>query len=431
MGNVGEVGDTLQWTNPLEEEMVSRDKYGAIAELATQGVPRKAIARALDIDPKTVRKYLREGKWEPYSRRQTAAGMLASHEEWIQARAPEVNYSAQVIFQELKPRGYAGSYETVKRFVRPLRDRHREDALATVRFETEPGQQAQVDWGTSAVWLGEECKRIHFFVMTLGYSRRLFARAYESEKLPCLIAGHEAAFAWFGGCTRELLYDNPKTMVIEREEESKRVILNAVFADFADHYGIRPRFCQPYRARTKGKVESGVKYVKRNFLAGRRFEDLEHLNRELERWIVEVADVRVHGTTKEPPIERFRQESLRDVSFVPPYRLETIVKRKVPHDFRVSFQANRYSVPWRYVGHTVEVWQQGEEIRLIADGLTIARHVRLSGRHQQSIDPAHEEGLFRIHAKAAATTPPRHDPRWEEPEVAVRDLAIYDLVAGL
>ena len=303
MGNVNEVGDTLQWTNPLEQEMVNRDEYGGIAALAAQGVPRKAIARALGIDPKTVRKYLRDGEWKPYTRRQAAEGLLAAHEEWIGARAPEVGYSAQVIFQELKPKGYAGSYETVKRFIRPLRDRHREDALATIRFETEPGQQAQVDWGTSAVWLGEEQRRIHFFAMTLGYSRRLFARAYESEKLPCLIAGHEAAFAWFGGCTRELLYDNPRTMVIGREEDGKRVILNAVFEDFADHYGIQPRFCQPYRARTKGKIESGVKYVKRNFLAGRRFEDLEHLNQELERWMVEVADVRIHGTTKERPID--------------------------------------------------------------------------------------------------------------------------------
>lgn len=431
MGRIDEVTDTLQWFEPLEEDMVSRDKYGAIVELAAQGVSRKAIARALAIDPKTVRKYLREGEWKPYARRSAGPGLLAAHEDWIRARAPEVDYSAQVMFQELQAKGYAGSYQTVRRFVQPLRQRHEADALATIRFETEPGQQAQVDWGSSWVWLGEERRRIRFFAMTLGYSRRLFARAYESEKLPCLIAGHEAAFAWFGGCTRELLYDNPKTMVIGREEDGRRVILNAVFQDFADHYGIRPRFCQPYRARTKGKVESAVKYVKRNFLAGRRFVDLEHLNRELERWIVEVADVRLHGTTQERPIDRFPAESLRPVTCVPPYRLETIATRKVPLDFRVSYQTNRYSVPWRYVGRTVEIWRQGEGIRIVCDGLTIARHPRLTGRHQQSVDPAHEEGLFRIHDKAAATTPPRHDPRWQEPDVAVRDLSIYDAVAGL
>ena len=180
--------------------------------------------------------------------------------------------------------------------------------LATVRFETAPGEQAQVDYGQLKVWIGEQAETVHLFVFTLGDSRRLFTRGYRNERLATLLDGHERAFRFKGDVTLNCLYDNPRTLVLGRSEH--KVLWHPLFDDFARYYGFTPRACQPYRARTKGKVESGVGYVKHNALAGRRFHSWEELNGWLERWSAEVADLRVHGTTHERPIDRFAHERL-------------------------------------------------------------------------------------------------------------------------
>ena len=146
-----------------------------------------------------------------------------------------------------------------------------------MRFETGPGEQAQVDWGSTWIYLGEQRVRVHIFTMVLGYSRRLFAQAYRSEGLDALLDGHAAAFAHFGGRTATILYDNPRTIVTSKEESTGQVVWNATFKDRMDFYGVAVRLCRYYRAQTKGKVESAVKYIKRNGLAGKRFRDLEEL----------------------------------------------------------------------------------------------------------------------------------------------------------
>jgi transposase len=164
--------------------------------------------------------------------------------------------------------GYRVSYSAVARYVSPWRAERRLEEEATVRFETGPGEQAQVDWGTSWVWLGEERVRVHLFVMVLGYSRRIFARAYRT-RAGSAARGPRAAFAHFGGRTQTILYDNPRTIVLAKDEAAGTVEWNATFKDRMDFYGLEVRLCRYYRAQTKGKVESGVKYVKRNALAGR------------------------------------------------------------------------------------------------------------------------------------------------------------------
>ena len=316
----------------------------------------------------------------------------------------------------------------VKLFVRPLRDEHLKRIDAVMRFETAPGRQGQADWGSATVWLGERQVRIHFFVMVLGYSRRLFGRAYLNEQLPTLLAAHQEAFAWFGGMPREILYDNPKTIVTDRKELHPN--LQKSFADFAGHFGFTPRLCWPRRPQTKGKVESGVKYIKGNFLPGRRFIDLDHLNRELERWIIEVADVRIHGTTGCRPVERFSEEKLIALASVSPYRLETPITRQVSRDCKVTFGANRYSVPWKYAGQEVSIEICGDEVRIRCGDEIIAVHQRLTGTGQQRVDKAHDQGLFPDRTQIKAQEPPRFDPWWKDEEVLVRDLDVYDLVAN-
>ena len=191
--------------------------------------------------------------------------------------------------------------------VRPLRVEAAAASLTQCRFETAPGEQAQADWGEVRVRLGGEIVQVHIFVMTLGYSRRGWAEGYEHERMESLLSAHEHAFEHFGGVTREVLYDRMRTVIQGEREGKKR--WNPTFAAFARHWGFEPRVCRPYRAQTKGKVESGVKYVKRNFLPGRVFRDLEDFNAQLAVWQAEIADLRIHGTTHEPPIERFAREA--------------------------------------------------------------------------------------------------------------------------
>src|SRR3989337_4095052 len=208
-----EVADTLQQNIPLEREMIGRDKHGAILELAKQGTPKKVIARRLGTGVKTVRRVLCAKEWHPYLRKTTGKKILSGFEEFIKRRAEEVGFNGKVLLREIRGMGYTGGYDVLKQFVKPLRDAFRRDAEATLRFETAPGPQGQATWGSSFVWFGEKRVRTRFFALVLGYSRRMFSKGYKNERLVHLLAGHEAAFSWFGGRPREILYDNPKTMV--------------------------------------------------------------------------------------------------------------------------------------------------------------------------------------------------------------------------
>ena len=290
-----------------EGQMLRADLVREMVARRERGESTRQIARELAVDRKTVRRWLRIGGWQPRQAGERPRA-IDPYVEFIEQRGPEVGWNGVVLHRELVALGFGGSYQQVQRLLRPRRARRRGQEAATVRFETEPGEQAQVDYGQLQVLIGEHPETVHLFVFTLGYSRRLFTRGYRNERLATLLDGHERAFRHFGGVTLSCLYDNPRTLVLGRREN--KVLWHPLFEDFARYYGFTPRACQPYRARTKGKVESGVKYVKRNALAGRRFSSWEELNGWLERWSGEVADLRIHGTTHERPIDRFAREQL-------------------------------------------------------------------------------------------------------------------------
>lgn len=193
--------------------------------------------------------------------------------------------------------------------MRPLRAEATLASLTQRRFETAPGQQAQVDWGQVKVSFISGPTEVHVFVMTLGYSRRAWAEGFENERMGNLLAAHEHAFEHFGGRCSELLYDRMRTVILGTTDGRPR--WNPTFEAFARHWGFEPRVCRPYRAQTKGKVESGVKYVKRNFIPGRVFRDLDDFNEQLREWLSSIADVREHGTTHQRPIDRFAEEARR------------------------------------------------------------------------------------------------------------------------
>ena len=410
-------------SDSAEERMLRGDLVREIVARKERGEGVKRTARELGVDPKTVRRWLRLGGWQP-RRPRSRQRPIHQFSEFIAKRGPEVGWNGVVLYRELAGLGFTGSYQQVQRYLKPFRAERKWAELATMRFETGPGEQAQVDYGQLRVWIGEELKTVHLFVLTLGYSRRLFTYAYPDEQLASLLDGHERAFRHFGGVTLTCLYDNPRTLVLGRSDN--RVVWHPTFEDFARYYGFTPRACQPYRARTKGKVESGVKYVKRNALAGRRFSSWEELNRWLERWSIEVADMRIHGTTHQRPCDRFAGERLTPLGSRPPYHYEQIRERRVANDALVAIGAARYSVPAEYVGALVNVQESTQHYEFFHQGKLIARHQKAT-RHSVVMEPAHYAGLLRVSHAPAPTPAPRFDPNFGQfGTVMVRDLVLYE-----
>lgn len=416
-----------------EADMVREERWEEIRRLYFQerhGVSK--IARLLELDRKTVRRCLRQSAWQPYRREAAGDTLLTAHADFLRERAPAVHYSARILYQELRrDRGYGGSYETVKRFVAPLRELESLAALTQTRFETEPGHQSQIDWGESLIDFRSARRKIHFFVLTLGFSRRAFCSASADQRLAQLLEAHECAFEHFGGHTQEHLYDRPRTVCAPMEDG--RVVWNPTFKAFADYWHFEPRLCRPYRAQTKGKVESGVKYLKRNFLPGRRFLDIEDLSAQLAEWTATIADQRVHGTTHEVPLARFERErpALIPTSSQPSFALGARFSRIVAEDYLVSFHSHRYSVPFPLIGQTVEVQREDGGLSFYHRDRLVARHALGAGSAQMHILPEHGPGAIARKARQHFATAGGATPTPLHPDVEVRDLSLYEQLAAV
>lgn len=422
-------GANLPVSKPdTEAEVVGKERWEEIQRLGQAGLSVSGIARQLDLDRKTVRHWLRKGGWAPYRRGAKGETVLSPHVSWLKERAPQVAYSARILFQELVAQhGYGGGYDTVKNAVRPLRAEAAAASLTQRRYETGPGQQAQVDWGQVKVQFASGPAIVHVFVMTLGYSRRAYVEGFENERLPSLLSAHEHAFAHFGGRCADLLYDRMRTVVLGTEGGKPR--WNPTFEAFAKHWGFEPRLCRPYRAQTKGKVESGVKYVKRNFVPGRVFRDIDDFNAQLWQWSQEVADVRLHGTTHQRPIDRFTEEApaLAPTAGQASFLDAMVRERVVAEDWLVSVDSNRYSVPCRLIGKTVQVVRAGGMWQIRYRSELVAEHAVLAGRHQLSVHPEHGPGAAARNARQRYAEVSEFLPNPPAvAEVEVRDLQVYE-----
>ncbi len=215
----------------------------------------------------------------------------------------------------------------------------------------------QIDFGERKVWIAGELVTVHFLVAVLGFSRRLFVKAFLHERQGEWLDGIAAAFQHFGGVPSELLGDNARCLVLGRDRAAQTVTFHPAYLAFCRDWDVQPRACQPYRARTKGKTESGVKYVKRNAIAGRRFDSFAQLEAHLAEWQL-LADQRVHGTTHELPLERFERDERQALRSLPVRPLPTHgrrLQRRVANDSFVDIDTVRYSVPHRLVRDHVEV----------------------------------------------------------------------------
>jgi transposase len=294
--------------------------------LKRHGVSIRSLAKATGRSRNTVRRYLRNGELPPVrvptvKRLEKLDPFKAYIVERMKAAAPD-RIPATVLLAEIKARGYEGGQTRVRMFVSGLVPLTAPEPV--VRFETEPGHQMQADWAT----VGSGAGKLKVFIATLGWSRMAYVEFCDNERVETLIACHERAFAAFGGVPREVLYDNMKTVVIERNTYGRGVHrFHPGFLDYARHAGVQPRLCQPYRAQTKGKVERFIGYLKRSFwvpfVATLRqagvAPDRHAANAAVARWLREVANARVHATTKEVPVHRLVIEQASLQALAPPY----------------------------------------------------------------------------------------------------------------
>ncbi|HET7251898.1 MAG TPA: IS21 family transposase [Gemmatimonadales bacterium] len=408
------------------ENMLAPDEVAAMVRLKSLGWGTRKISAALGCSRTTVKRYIEAGGFVAY--RQPRRGRrLDGLDGWLAERFRQHRGNAEVVRQDLaRELGIVVSLRTVERTVAPLRQALRAEARACVRFETPPGKQLQIDFGETRVAIGGESVRLHLFVATLGYSRRVYVRGFRHERQSAWFDGLEGAFRHFGGAPQEVLIDNARALVDHHDAATREVRFNDRLHAFARYWGFRPRACAPYRARTKGKDERGVGYVKHNAIAGHVFASWAALEAHLDWWMREIADRRVHGTTGEVPLVRFEHDearALKPLNGRPPFRQAREFVRRVQADCTIEVDANSYSVPWRLIGESVAVVVADGRVRVRHAGKEVAVHAETTGRRQRIVDPAHFHGI-------AGAVCPLTAGESAPTSTLLRPLAEYERVAG-
>jgi transposase len=305
--------------------------------------------------------------------------------------------NAVVVQRLLAERGLVVSPRTIERAVTDIRRAQRVAQLATVRVETPPGDQLQIDFGQQRVRIGDAWVRVFVLVAVLSYSRRLFVKAFLSERQDDWREGIAAAFQHFGGVPRTLLGDNARALVSGRDRETGTVLFHPGYLAFCRDWDVQPRACAPYRARTKGKTEAGVKFVKRNALAALTFPSFAALEQHLATWMVG-ADQRIHGTTHEAPrvrFERDERDALRPLPMRALPRRDQRLRRRVAHDAFVDVDTVRYSVPHHLIRDHVDVVVEDDRVQVLHGTTVVATHRRTFEPFACVSDPAHFAGLWR------------------------------------
>ncbi len=323
--------------------MIGWEKRVLLRHYLEQGMTKAAVAKQLGVSRRTVHYWIETEQLDRdvsdesvhYGPRPAVPTKLGPYKGIIRSRLSEYPaLTAMRLFEEVKANGYAGCYTQVKEYIRKVRPRAPEEPV--VRFETPPAHQGQVDFAEFRLPWGKR----YAFLVVLGYSRVLWLQFFTRQTMQHVFEGLEAAFSFFGGVPHELLFDQMKAVITKDERAGGgRVTENAEFLRFAHHWDFRVRACRPYRAKTKGKVERPVSYVRSSFFYGRTFTSDEDLNPQARHWLDHVANVRTHGTLKERPVDRFEHERdlLRPLasrpyrSFVLPPEVSKQAKAVLPH----------------------------------------------------------------------------------------------------
>lgn len=397
-----------------------------IQDLYAKGFSIRAIARMTGHDRKTIRKYINAQQAPRYKPRPHRPSKLDPFKPYLVARIREGMLNCNVLLEEIRVQGYSGGKSILKAFVAQYRLPRAPEAVQ--RFETLPGQQAQVDWAYFRYQDAEgRWHTVYAFVYVLSFSRYVYVEFTERMDLDTLLRCLLSAFEACGGVPQEVLFDNMKQIVLGRDERGE-VQWHPRLADFAALVGFRPRACRPRRAQTKGRVERVIRYVRQNFWPGRRFVSLADLNEQVRAWCAKV-NRRVHGTTHAVPAEQLARERLQP----PPERqrvehlLGTV--RKVSRDGFVSWAGCRYGVPWPWAGSQVVVKDRGHHVEIwtVTGERCLCRHPRSLVPGAVVRIPNQYDGLPLNGPTRALEPVARLVPA---PEVEVRPLSAYEALAG-
>jgi transposase len=395
-------GPSTMAAQMLDPEIVRH--IGALVEL---GWGSKRIARELGVALRSVKRYRQRDA--PVGKQIRPNARILDDAERALAidllDGPAAG-NAVVVRRLLRERGIDVHVRTLQRALTAHRQLRVAAEVATVRFETAPAHQLQIDFGEQWVQIAGERVRVCFFVGVLGYSRRIYVRASLSQRHDDWREGLAGAFRQFGGVTQTVLIDRARALVDGEDADTGMVRIHPAFAAFCRDWGVGVRACRPYRARTKGKTESGVGYVKKNAIARLEFASFAALEAHLERWMLE-ADRRIHGTTHERPCDRFDRDERAALRALPAQPLpvrQRRVSRRVSTDCLVDIDTIRYSVPHRLVRRTVEVLVGDDEVVVFDGSIVVARHARSREPRACVLDVRHFDGLYRPHTIDERTT---------------------------
>lgn len=395
--------------------MIDSEQWMDIKELYRQGVSQRQIAKQTGLSRNTVAKILSQSTPQTFKKVDRSSA-LDPFKTYLKRRWELYQLSGHRLHQEIKAQGFNGSVDVVQRYLKTLKDAQVASGRATVRFETAPGEQAQVDWAHIGVIEG---KKVYAFVMVLSFSRMLFVSFRHSMALPDLISCHQEAFAYFGGVPGKILYDN---MAQVRQPYNKE--LHPLMADFAAHYGFAVKTHRPYRPRTKGKVERHIRFVEDNFLKGRAFADFDDLVAQEHHWRVG-ANARVHATTGEKPMETLLREKLTPVAEFVPYIFAARHERRVDAEGFVRIRGSRYSTPPESVGKRVVVTVGEQSVTIRLGEVIIAEHAVVRAG-ESSAKPEHLAAFWELTRIKPISAPKLDISQTTSPRVEIRSLTSYE-----
>jgi len=391
-----------------------------------KGLSYSELGRKYNIDRRTAKKYAESDSRPEYVLTDSKPSKLDPYKSQIMIWLEEAPYSAARVWEKVKEHGFDGCYSVVKHYVRGKKEQLNEQA--TVRFETMPGMQGQVDWAffeDFTVFENGEQRKLYCFLMILGYSRMRYIEFVTDMSCDTLIRCHINAFRYFNGYPEEILYDNMKQVVIKRLMKQEESTLNRQFEDFAGFYGFKPILCRPYRGQTKGKIERTVRYVRDNLMVGIKYNSLDDLNGQAVAWCNKV-NGKEHRTTGKIPFEQLKRERLNPL--IREYIIDKINLRRAGKDCLISYSGNQYSVPAECAGRDLAVVALGNMLAVYHEGKQVALHRLSYTKKEMVVNPAHYQRLTVKQSFDVENTLFTGDDSIDKP-VANHDLAVYDEVA--
>jgi transposase len=362
-----------------------------------QGLTITQTARTLGLQPRTVAKWLKRSRFEPRRSRRRSS-ILDAFKGRITRLLDTHPYSAQQIFQRLREEGYIGGITILRAYVRSIRPAK---LPVYLKLHFAPGESAQIDWGSfGTVAVGNTRRRLSFFVIVLAYSRLMYVEFTVSQTMEHFLACHQNAFAAFGGVPPKIIVDNLKSAVLQRLA-GVAPVFNQRYLDFARHYGFTITPCNVRRANEKGRVESGVGYVKKNFLRGLELTELSAIQAAAQVWLDTIANVRIHGETHRRPCDLLQEERSKLGQLNPnPYDVARTMTARASSQFRITIDTNHYSVPSAYAHRRLTVKLHPDRVAIYFDTQLIARHARCYSRHVDIEDPDHVKALLAQRVRA-------------------------------